>query len=128
MRICAGEPLGTLFLPSTRKLSARKRWIGLTVRPAGTITVDAGAAKALHRGGKSLLAIGIVRVSGRFQRGDVVEVLDPSGGLVGRGLSNYGARDTGAVKGLRSTQFAAVLGDKPYDEIIHRDNFVVAAP
>ncbi len=125
-RILDGEPLGTLFVPSPKKLSSRKRWIGLTVRPAGKLTVDDGAARALHRGGKSLLATGVVSVSGRFQRGDVIEVVDTHGRQVGRGLTNYGAPDVDAVKGLRTTQFAGILGDKPYDEIIHRDNFVVA--
>ena len=126
LRLLDGEALGTLFVPSPRKLSARKRWIGLTVRPAGKVYIDAGAARALSRRGKSLLASGIVRVSGRFKRGDVIEVVDADGARIGRGLSNYDAADVNAVKGLRTTQFARVLGDKPYDEIVHRDNFVAA--
>jgi len=128
LRLLAGEKVGTLFIPAPSKQSARKRWIGWTVLPRGTITVDDGAAKAMRRGGKSLLAIGITAIEGQFQRGDVVRIKDSTGLEFARGLSNYTAAEVGRIKGLRSSQFASALGSKPYDEVIHRDNLVITAP
>ncbi len=126
LRLMAGTRLGTLFLPATRKLTSRQRWIGLTVRPAGKLVIDEGAASALRRGGKSLLAGGILAVSGVFHRGDVVQVIDERRRMVARGLTNYSFEELDQIKGLRSSQFESVLGEKPYDEVIHRDNLVLA--
>jgi glutamate 5-kinase len=126
-RLLAGEKVGTLFMPAPNKLSARKRWIGWTVLPRGTITVDDGAAKALRRGGKSLLAIGVTAVEGQFLHGDVVRIRDSAGLEFARGLTNYTSAEVDRIRGLRSSQFAAVLGSKPYDEVVHRDNLVITA-
>jgi glutamate 5-kinase len=125
--LLAGEKVGTLFMPAPNKLSARKRWIGWTVLPRGTITVDDGAAKALRRGGKSLLAIGVTAVEGQFLHGDVVRIRDSAGLEFARGLTNYTSAEVDRIRGLRSSQFAAVLGSKPYDEVVHRDNLVITA-
>jgi len=122
--LLAGEPVGTLFLPKARKLSARQRWIGLTRRPRGRILIDAGAAKAV-RSRKSLLASGITAVDGNFDAGDVVEVIDADGSAVAQGLSNYSAADIARIKGLKTSQFAAVLGERTYDEVVHADNLVL---
>jgi glutamate 5-kinase len=127
VRLLDGQKVGTLFMTSPAKMRARKRWIGFSVRPRGTIVVDDGAAHALRRGGKSLLAIGITTVKGQFKRGDVIRVRDASGKEFARGLSNYTASELSQIKGLRSNQFKAVLGEKTYDEVIHRDNLVVTA-
>jgi glutamate 5-kinase len=127
IRLLDGKEVGTLFMPVPAKMRARKRWIGWSVRPRGTIVVDDGAAEALRRGGKSLLAIGVTAVRGQFERGDVVRVRDARGGEFARGLSNYTAGEIGKIKGLRSNQFKSVLGDKTYDEVIHRDNLVVTS-
>lgn len=124
-RLLKGHKIGTLFMTAPSKMSSRKRWIGWSVRPRGTIVVDAGAAHALQRGGKSLLAIGVTDCAGRFQRGDVVRVRDPLGAEFARGLSNYSASELSKIRGLRSNQFASVLGERPYDEVIHRDNLVI---
>src|SRR5208282_440974 len=78
-RILAGEPVGTLFLAHGASHRARKRWIGLTARPRGHYTVDAGARAALQSGSKSLLAIGILEVAGEFEKGDVVGIRDQDG-------------------------------------------------
>jgi len=122
--LLAGESVGTLFVPQANKMGARRRWIGLTRRPRGKVMIDEGAARAV-RGRKSLLASGITAVEGRFVPGDVVAVVGPDGRTVARGLANYGAGDLDRIKGLRSSQFEQVLGDRPYDEIIHADNLVV---
>lgn len=124
-RLFDGQPLGTLFVPSKRKLSSRRRWIGLTKRPAGTVTVDQGAAKALSKGGKSLLAIGITAVTGRFERGQVITICDPKGHAVARGLSNYAASEIRQIMGKRSNLFEEVLGRPGFATVIHRNNLVL---
>ncbi len=124
-RLMSGQRVGTLFMTAPTKVSSRKRWIGWSVRPRGTIVVDGGAAEALRRGGKSLLAIGITQVRGAFERGDIVRVRDPGGSEFARGLTNYTARELSQIKGLRSNQIASVLGESAYDEVIHRDNLVI---
>lgn len=128
LQIMEGANVGTLFAPSRGKLPSRRRWIGMTVRPAGTITVDEGAAKAITQRGTSLLATGITAVSGRFSQGDVVSIAIAGGGQVARGLTNYSTDEVTLLMGKRSTQFEKILGRQAHAEIIHRDNLVVTAP
>jgi glutamate 5-kinase len=115
--------IGTVFAPRQKKLDSRRRWIGLTKRPAGSLTIDAGAAAALARG-KSLLPAGITTVAGDFERGDVVAVIDPAGSEIARGLSNYSAEETRQIKGKKTAELEPILGRLAYDEVIHRDNLV----
>lgn len=124
-RLLAGESLGTLFVPAIRRLDARRRWIGLTRRPAGTIQIDAGAVAAITQRGKSLLASGITAVHGDFDRGAVVAVIDPENREIARGLTNYSAEELQLIKGKKSSQFEKILGWPAYAEVIHRDNLVV---
>ncbi|MEN6405197.1 MAG: glutamate 5-kinase [Thermoguttaceae bacterium] len=126
-RILAGETVGTLFLAQGRRVASRKRWIGLTVKPRGRLTLDVGAQAAVERKGRSLLAAGVVDVEGQFQKGDVVAVRGPDGVEFARGLSNYDADQVRRIKGLKTRQIAEVLGSCPYDEVIHRDNMVVTS-
>jgi glutamate 5-kinase len=122
--LLAGQPVGTLFVPRTQKMTARQRWIGLTARPRGRIRIDAGAARAL-RARKSLLASGITGVEGTFAAGDVVAVVGPDGAPIAQGLANFSSEDIDKIKGLRTSRFAAVLGERTYDEVVHADNLVV---
>ncbi len=124
-RIIAAEPVGTLFLAQGQTVAARKRWIGLTIQPRGTLVLDAGAQHAVQNQGRSLLAIGILGVEGRFCKGDVVRLREVEGREFGRGLTNYNSDDLARIKGLRTPQIADALGHRPYDEVIHRDNMVV---
>jgi glutamate 5-kinase len=117
--------IGTLILPSRTRLNSRKQWIAFAMRPSGALAVDDGAADALRRKGRSLLASGICEVRGDFASGDCVSLLDHAGVEFGRGLVNYPATDVSRVKGRPSTEIATVLGYKVADEIIHRDNFVL---
>lgn len=123
-----GEQIGTVFTSPVRvkKLDSRERWIALTARPAGTVTIDDGAAKALTTRGKSLLATGITDVTGRFDRGDVLMVRDTNGRELARGLSNYSADELALIKGKRSSQFEKLLGRPAYTAVVHRDNLVLA--
>jgi glutamate 5-kinase len=124
-RLAAGEPSGTYFVPRDRKLNRKKCWIGYTVNPKGTITVDAGAAKALLNNGKSLLPSGIVDVKGQFSVGAAVAVVTQDCQLIGNGLVNYNDEDIRLIMGAKSSQIKARLGQKTYDEVIHRDNLVI---
>ena len=123
-RLLDGERLGTVFVPAHRKVSSRLRWIGQASRPAGTITVDDGAAKALG-GGKSLLPSGISAVTGTFGKGATVAIVAADGREIARGLTNYPSAQIEKIKGLKTDEIDAVLGDKPYDEVIHRNNMML---
>ncbi len=124
-RLFAGESLGTLFLPAAKKLDSRQRWIGLTKRPAGTLTIDDGAVTALTQRGKSLLASGVIALTGQFESGEVLFVRDGKGAVVARGLSNYSADEVRLIMGKKSSQFEKILGRPAFAEIIHRDNLVL---
>ena len=114
----------TWFPSAVDGRSARKRWIAGSLLPAGALTVDAGAARAL-RGGSSLLPAGLAEVEGAFERGDPVLVRDPDGGSVAKGLSAYGSEDARRIAGRRSDEIEAVLGWRGRDELIHRDDLVL---
>ena len=126
-RLLDGQRIGTIFAPAERKMSARHRWIRSAVRPAGKVVLDSGAAEAVLRGGKSLLARGITRVTGRFGRGSIVRLVTERGDGIAHAVSNYSSEELNAIKGLKSSEIAGVLGHKPFDEAIHRDNLVLIA-
>jgi len=113
----------TWFLPDTDPQAARKRWIA-AMKPRGTVTVDAGAARALAQG-KSLLPAGVVMVTGRFGRGDPVTIAGPANAELGKGLSRYTSDETRAILGLRSDQIEAVLGYAGRASLVHRDDMVM---
>ena len=123
--IFEGRPTGTFFKPKTARLSSRKCWLAFSLKPKGVIRIDGGAARALTTGGKSLLPSGIAAVSGQFNVGDPVQFAGPDGQVLGNGLVNYSASDINKIKGMRSGDIADCLGEKPYDEVIHRDNLVL---
>jgi glutamate 5-kinase len=123
--IFAGQPVGTLFLAHGDAMPAWKRWLGYTARPKGTLTIDAGARRAVAEQGRSLLPVGVRGVAGDFGKGDVVTLLDIDGAEVGRGLTNYTSADAAKIAGLTTEQVTAKLGKLPYAEMIHRDNLVV---
>lgn len=114
----------TWFHPAEEPLSARKLWIAGSVRPQGSLKVDAGAKRALAKGG-SLLPAGVVAVDGDFQKGDAVVVVDRNERPVGVGLSAYSAEDARRIIGRKSGDFESVLGYRGPDEIIHRDDLVI---
>ncbi|TBR21096.1 glutamate 5-kinase [bacterium] len=122
--VLAGEPAGTTFAPVERPLAKRRQWLAFASHPKGRITVDAGARAALTERGKSLLASGVKGVSGSFDAGDAVSLVEASHEFA-RGLCNFSARDLERVKGLKTSQIEGVLGHKPSDEVVHRDNMAV---
>ena len=114
----------TWFAANPDGRSARKKWIAGSLLPAGALTVDAGAARALADG-RSLLPAGVRTVAGSFQRGDAVLVLAPDGTALARGLAAYDASDASRIAGHRSEEIETILGWRGRDEIIHRDDLVV---
>ena len=125
LRLAAGEAIGTRFLPTSSKLESRKRWMlsGLSTR--GKLIVDAGAALALKKQKRSLLAAGIKSVEGEFQRGDIVDIYDTGGSRLGCGITNYSSADINVIKGAHSGQIATLLGYDYGAEVVHRNNLVI---
>ena len=128
LRLFDGEAHGTYFVPREKKMASRKCWIAYTLTPRGTLVIDDGAARALVDNGKSLLAGGVLEVQGEFGVGAAVSLKNKSGASLGIGLVNYEAREINLIKGLRTSQIKSCLGEKPYDEVIHRDNLVLTEP
>jgi len=114
----------TWFLPESTPRAARKQWIAGTLKPKGSVRLDAGAATALASG-RSLLPAGIVAIEGTFGRGDAVRVLDPDGNELGRGLVAYAADEARAIMGRQSAAIPEILGYRGRDEMIHRDDLVL---
>lgn len=123
--ILHGEEVGTLFLASGPLMPAWKRWIGFTVNPRGSLTLDDGAIRAISTSGRSLLPIGIHGVRGAFEKGELLSLADMAGNEVARGLSNYTSEDVRAIAGHRTDAATQQLGRLPYAEVVHRDNLVV---
>ncbi|MCF8024700.1 MAG: glutamate 5-kinase [Desulfobacteraceae bacterium] len=125
LKLFEGQELGTFFLPSKQKLPNRKSWIGFTLKPRGAVLIDEGAARAIMEKGKSLLPGGITGVEGEFGIGAPVHIIDSVGRRVATGLVNYSSSDIKKIRGCRSGQISEKLGEKPYDEVIHRNNMTV---
>ncbi len=125
VRLAAGETVGTCFWPLTDKLESRKRWMVSGLSTRGGLVVDSGAARALRKQNRSLLATGIKKVEGEFQRGDVVTIYDHKGAILGCGIINYSSADIGAIKGAHSKKIATLLGYDYGSEVVHRNNLVV---
>lgn len=122
----ANKEIGTLFdgKPGVN-LSAKKHWIRYRSKPQGCIYVDEGAAKALINSRTSLLAKGIVRVSGIFKISQIVDIIDPRGKIIARGQTNYPSDEIRQIMGHNSNEIESILNYKDYDEVIHADNIVI---
>jgi glutamate 5-kinase len=123
--ILAGQPVGTLILAQGPAVASRKRWIGFTAHPCGRLFLDAGAERAIVEQGRSLLAVGVTRVEGNFQKGDVVSLCSENGEEFARGLINYRADEMRRIAGHPNEQIVELLGHRPYDEVVHRDNLAL---
>jgi glutamate 5-kinase len=114
----------TWFVPHATPVAARKQWIAGTLKPAGAVTIDKGALKAL-RDGKSLLPAGVTAARGRFERGDTVSIVGEDGAEVARGIIGYSDVDAARIMGRKSSEIEGILGFRGRDEIIHRDDLVI---
>lgn len=115
----------TRFVPNAEALSHRKRWIAYGRNVRGTIRIDEGAQRAIVGQGRSLLAAGILQVTGEFPLGAAIAIEDASGRRIACGLTNYHSRDLVKIAGRKSGDIQSILGQKDFDEVIHRDNLVL---
>jgi glutamate 5-kinase len=125
VEILSGEAVGTLIMAQGPAVASRKRWIGLTAQPCGRLLLDAGAQQAVENQRRSLLAIGVRRVEGIFQKGDVISLCGEDGREFARGLINYGSEEMRRIVGQTKEQIVQILGHRPYDEVVHRDNLAI---
>ncbi len=125
LRLRQDELLGTRFTPDQEPLVARKQWLAGHLQSKGEVWLDAGAVKVLQRQGKSLLSVGVTKVVGEFSRGEMVQIKDPKGTVIGRGLINYKSEEADKITGVASNRIASVLGYVNEHELIHRDNLVL---
>lgn len=125
IRLCGGEPIGTLLTARTPKQQARKQWMADHLQLRGAVGVDDGAARKLLEEGKSLLPIGMTSVIGDFARGDVIAVRDSNGQEIARGLANYASAEARLLCRKPSSEFVALLGYAAEPEMVHRDNLVL---
>jgi glutamate 5-kinase len=119
----AASGRGTVFV-AAKGASARKAWLAGRLTAKGRIHVDAGAARALGQG-RSLLAAGALSIEGRFERGDVIDIVGPDAVVLARGLAEYDAPDAALIVGKRSDALAAILGYAPRAALVHRDHMVM---
>ena len=123
--VLAGNKVGTIFISKENRLQIRKRWLAFGVRVSGRVTVDNGCVQALLKGGSSLLAAGITAVEGDFEMGNTISIVSASGRELARGITNYSSDDVNKIKGAHTHEICDLLGSKPFDEIVHRDNLVL---
>ncbi len=119
------DPGGTLFLAREDRMESRKRWLAYGLSPKGVLVVDAGAAHAVQSGGKSLLPAGISHSEGEFTAGDPVRLMSLDGHELARGITNYASDEIRRITGRKSAEIEAILGYKPADEVVHRDNLAL---
>ena len=113
----------TLFVSKISKLHARKKWIISSISPKGELIIDEGAKKALLNG-KSLLAAGIKKVSGKFSKGDHIKVLDTKRNEFARGLSSFSSEEIAKILGCHSNEIEKILGYISKSEVVHKDDMV----
>ena len=115
--------LFTHFLPKISSLDARKKWIISSLNSSGVIFVDEGAAKALSSG-KSLLAAGVIKITGTFDKGENVLIVDQNEKQLARGLASFNSSEIDKIKGKQSKEIEKILGYLSKSEIIHKDDMV----
>ncbi len=125
LRLAEGEAIGSQLIARQAPLAARRQWLADHLQLRGGLVLDDGAVRALQEDGKSLLPVGVKGVTGEFERGEVVAVVDVTGREIARGLSNYSAGEARRIAGKPSTAIEAELGYMDEPELIHRDNLVV---
>ena len=125
-QVLAGEDVGTFVAASAARLTSRKHWIAYTLRPRGELILDDGAVRAVREGGRSLLPAGVIGVRGAFTPGDAVVLTDRAGDEIGRGLTRYSTADAATLAGAKSHEIRARLGYHGGDELVHRDDLVLA--
>ena len=125
LALSRGEDIGTVLAADVEPLASRKRWIAGQLIAKGEIALDDGAVEAVRNRGVSVLAVGAVRATGEFRRGDMVRVTDAAGVEVAKGLVNYSGQEIRLLLGAGSHEIESRLGYVDEPELIHRDNLAV---
>ena len=125
LRLYEGERIGTRLTADALSLQAKKTWLAGHLKTSGTVTLDAGATRALMQSGKSLLSIGVTAVGGNFERGAVVSCLNSEGHEIARGLVNYSSSEAQKIMRRPTSLIEQLLGYIAEPELIHRDNLVL---
>ena len=115
--------LYTHFIPKVSSLDARKKWIISSLNSNGKIYIDQGAVKALDEG-KSLLAAGITKVEGIFEKGENILIVGENNKNIARGLSSFTSSEIDKIKGKQSKEIEIILGYLSKSEIVHKDDMV----
>ncbi|MBZ4683155.1 MAG: proB [Fusobacteriales bacterium] len=124
IEILEGKEIGTYFKSNSKKLNHKKHWIKYSSKKEGIIYIDSGAVKAMQKH-KSLLAIGIKKVEGFFEKGSSILIKDMENNEIGVGLINYSSEELNKIIGKKSSEIEKILGYKDYDEVIHIDNMYI---
>lgn len=124
-RVVSGETIGTRFSPLVSNMESRKRFILAGPKPAGELVIDAGATNALVKGKNSLLPVGVMDITGNFERGETVRVKDGDDREVAVGLANYSSESMRKLCGKQSVEIENILGYSYGKELIHRDNMIL---
>ncbi|HSE55292.1 MAG TPA: glutamate 5-kinase [Nocardioidaceae bacterium] len=124
-RALAGEQVGTMFHPTGRRRPTRLLWLAHATEPKGSLVLDDGAVRAVVERRASLLPAGITGVTGSFVGGDPVDLVDPLGVAVARGLVNYDSDELPALVGRSTRDLAKELGSSYEREVVHRDDLVL---
>jgi glutamate 5-kinase len=125
IRLASGEAIGTHFLPTADHRESRQRWMVSGLCTRGKLIVDTGAALALKKHNRSLLAAGIEKAEGKFERGDIVAIYDTEGTQIGCGITNYSSSDIGIIRGAKSDKIAGLLNFDYGPEVVHRNNLAL---
>jgi len=124
--ILAGKNVGTFFAPQTmKKVKSIKKWIAFGMKTKGAIIIDKGAEEAVLNKGKSILPVGVVKVSGKFNKGDTLKVFSMDNKLIAKGISNFSSDDILKIKGKNQKKILSEFSDAMCSEVIHRDCLVV---
>lgn len=125
-KIIAGEDVGTFFAPQTvKKVKSIKKWIAFGMKTKGGIVIDRGAEEAVLNKGKSILAVGVVKVDGKFNKGDTLKVFSLDSKLIAKGISNFSSEDIEKIKGKNRDKILSEFDTSMCREVIHRDCLVV---
>jgi len=124
--IYKGKEVGTLLSARENPINAKKQWLAGQRNVSGTVVVDDGAASVLQQAGSSLLPVGVIDVKGVFKRGELIVCEDKQGNEIARGLTNYSSEEARQIMGLASSEIESVLNYGGDEELIHRDNMVLA--
>lgn len=115
--------VGTVFVPQLQE-DARRSWLAGRIASRGSVTIDRGCHEALNKGA-SLLAAGVIEVTGDFRRGDLISIADGEGPIIAQGLAEYDADECRKIMGRQHAQQAGILGHAPRSAVVHRNHMVM---